>query len=136
MQVATDSERERIALGHEVDWSHTSVVKFERLPVADARTLLDEGYVDPQARVGDSPTMVEILAFCERWSAESPQTDGETSLHGRVVAPEDPETGVYFEGVRYTGPTSAEFVRAFADTFATAQSFMLEKDLHARCWFR
>jgi hypothetical protein len=135
MPVVTDRERERIALGHEVDWSHTSAVKFERLPVADARRLLDEGYVDPEATVGDSPTMAATVAFCERWSAESPQTEGETSLHGRVVAPDDPETGVYFEGVRYTGPTSSAFVRAFADTFGDADSFMLEKDLHARCWF-
>jgi hypothetical protein len=132
MSVATDSARERIALGHEVDWSHMSAVKFERLSVADARRLLDEGYVDPEATVGDSPTLAETVAFCERWSAEPPQTEGETSLHGRVVAPDDPETGVFFEGVRHTGPTSGAFVRAFAD----GDSFMLEKDLHARCWFR
>ena len=79
--------------------------------------------------------MASMVAFCERWGGEPPQRDGETSLHGRVVAPDEPDTGVYFEGVRYTGETSSAFVRAFADAFAEADSFMLEKDLHARCWF-
>lgn len=135
MSVAVDSEREAIVFGHRVDWDRTSVVKFERLSVEEARRLLEEGYVAPDARAGDSPPMAEIVEFCERWSVESPQDEGETSLHGRVVAPDQPDAGVYFEGVRYTGPTSSAFVRAFAETFGHARSFMLEKDLHARCWF-
>lgn len=135
MDVNTEQERERLALGHEVDWSGTNAVKFERLPVETARRLLDEGYVDGEARVGGSPSMASMVAFCEQWAGEPPQRDGETSLHGRVVAPDDPDSGVYFEGVRYTGETSSAFVRAFADAFADADSFMLEKDLHARCWF-
>lgn len=135
MTVATDPNREELVFGHRIDWDRTTTVKFEGLSVPDARHLLEAGYMSPAATVGDSPTMEDIVTFCERWAEAEPQTEGETSVHGRMVASDQPDAGVYIEGVRYAGPTSSGFVRAFADAFAEAQSFMLEKDLHARCWF-
>jgi hypothetical protein len=135
MTVATDAGREELVFGHRIDWDRTNSVKFEQITAPDARRLLEDGYMSPAATSGGSPTMAAVVEFCERWGDEEPQRDGEISVHGRVVAPDDPDAGVYVEGVRYTGPTSNAFVRAFADAFAEADSFMLEKNLHARCWF-
>lgn len=133
----TGSEREELVFGHRIDWSVAGpMVKFEGLSPADARALLDRGYMDPEARCGSSPPMAELVAFMERYSGDSiPEGNGEMSAHGRIVAPDQPDRGVLIEGVKYLGPTSDEFVREFAASFYAAESFMLEKDLHGRCWF-
>jgi hypothetical protein len=135
--VRTDPEREDLVFGYRIDWEVAGpAVKFDGLSPATARELLDAGYMDPDARCGTSPTMAETVAFMERYSAEAvPEGSGEMSAHGRVVAPDQPDSGVFIEGVKYMGRTSDAFVREFATLFYEADSFMLEKDLHGRCWF-
>ena len=134
--VSTDPEREEIVFGHRIDWNTTSEVKFENLSTATARELLDAEYMDPEATCGASPTMEEMVAFMERYGEDAtPESEGEMSAHGRVLAPDHPDGGVVIEGLKYLGPTSDEFVREFAALFYEAESFMLEKDLHGRCWF-
>jgi hypothetical protein len=133
----TRPEREELVFGHRIDWSVTGpMVKFEGLAPADARALLDRGFMDPDARCGSSPPMAELVAFIERYSGDAvPEGAGEMSAHGRVVAPDLPDGGVLIEGVKYLGPTSDGFVRDFAARFYEAESFMLEKDMHGRCRF-
>jgi len=135
--IRTDPEREERVFGHRIDWSIAGpMVKFEGLTPADARALLDGGYIDPDARCGNSPPMAELVAFMERYSADGVvESEGEMSAHGRVIAPDQPDGGILIEGVKYLGPTSDEFVREFASSFYEAESFMLEKNLHGRCWF-
>ena len=134
--VSTDPEREEIVFGHRIDWETTSEVKFENLSTATARELLDAEYMDPEATCGASPTMEEMVAFMERYGeGATPEREGEMSAHGRVLAPDHHDGGVVIEGLKYLGPTSDEFVREFAALFYEAESFMLEKDLHGRCWF-
>ena len=134
--VSTDPEREEIVFGHRIDWETTSEVKFENLSTATARELLDAEYMDPEATCGASPTMEEMVAFMERYGEDAtPESEGEMSAHGRVLAPDHHDGGVVIEGLKYLGPTSDEFVREFAALFYEAESFMLEKDLHGRCWF-
>jgi hypothetical protein len=131
----TDPEREDLVFGHRIDWETTSAVKFEGLSTTTARELLDAGYVDPEASCGASPTMEEMVAFMERYGESAPESAGEMSAHGRMLAPDRPDGGVVIEGLKYLGPTSDEFIREFAALFYEAESFMLEKDLHGRCWF-
>ena len=135
--VRTDLEREDLVFGHRIDWEVAGpAVKFEGLSPTAARELLDAGYIDPDARCGRSPSMAEMVAFAERYSDDAvPEGEGEMSVHGRVVGPDQPDSGVLIEGVKYLGATSDEFVREFATLFYEAESFMLEKDLHGRCWF-
>ncbi|PSP76315.1 hypothetical protein BRC86_01540 [Halobacteriales archaeon QS_3_64_16] len=134
--VSTDPEREQLVFGHRIDWNTTSEVKFEGLPTATARELLDAKYVDPEATCGASPTMEEMVAFMERYGEDAtPEREGEMSAHDRVLAPDHPDGGIVIEGLKYLGPTSDGFVREFAALFYEAESFMLEKDLHGRCWF-
>jgi len=134
--LSTDPEREQLVFGHRIDWDTTSAVKFEGLPTATARELLDAGYMNPEATCGASPTMGEMVAFMERYGKDAiPESEGEMSAHGRVLAPDHPDGGVVIEGLKYLGPTSDTFVREFAALFYEAESFMLEKDLHGRCWF-
>jgi hypothetical protein len=135
--IHTDREREERIFGHRIDWSVAGpMAKFEGLAPTDVRALLDEEYMDPDARCGTSPPMAEMVAFMERYSGDKrPEGGGEMSAHGRVVAPDLPDAGILIEGVNYLGPTSDEFVRDFATSFYEAESFMLEKDLHGRCWF-
>lgn len=136
MNLSTDAGRERIVFGHEIDWSVTGPeVKFEGLSPADARVLLDNGYMNPEARSGRSPTMAEMVAFMERYAEAALERSGELSAHGRVIAPTEPDAQVVLEGVIYSGLTSDAFVKEYAALFYRADSFMLEKDLHARCWF-
>ena len=134
--LSTDPEREQLVFGHWIDWETTSEVKFENLSTATARELLDAEYMDPEATCGASPTMEEMVAFMERYGEDAtPESEGEMSAHGRVLAPDHHDGGVVIEGLKYLGPTSDEFVREFAALFYEAESFMLEKDLHGRCWF-
>ncbi|MFC6732864.1 MULTISPECIES: hypothetical protein [unclassified Haladaptatus] len=136
MNLATDTGRETVIFGHEIDWTVAGPdVKFEGLSPSAARTLLTEGYMDPDARSGRSPTMATMVEFMERFADADPERNGTMSAHGRVIAPSEPDAQVLLEGVIYSGPTSSAFVRAYADLFYEASSFMLEKDLHARCWF-
>ncbi len=136
VNLATDAGREHIVFGHEIDWSVTgSVVKFEGLSPADARALLAGGYMHPDTRSGRSPTMAEMVEFMERYAEAVPEREGMLSAHGRVIAPTEPDSEVVLEGVIYSGPTSDAFVKEYATLFYRADSFMLEKDLHARCWF-
>jgi hypothetical protein len=131
-----DPECERAVFGHRIDWETAGpAVKFEGLSPATARELLDKGHLDPEARCGRSPPMSEILAFTERHANTSPEAEGDLSVHGRVVGPDRSDARVVLEGVKYLGPTSDAFVREFAELFYEAESFMLEKDLHGRCWF-
>ncbi|WP_338728984.1 hypothetical protein [Haladaptatus sp. DJG-WS-42] len=136
MNLATDAGRERIIFGHEIDWSATTPeVKFEGLSPADARALLNQRYMNPDERSGRSPAMEEMVAFMERYAEADPEREGAMSAHGRVIAPTEPDSQVVLEGVIYSGPTSDGFVKEYAFLFYRADSFMLEKDLHARCWF-
>lgn len=136
MNLATDAGRETIVFGHEIDWSITGLaVKFEGLSTDGARKLLENEYMNPDARSGRSPTMRKMVEFMERYADADPERTGQLSAHGRVIAPSEPDSQVVLEGVIYSGPTSSEFVREYASLFFEADSFMLEKDLHARCWF-
>jgi len=132
-----DPERERLVFGHRFDWERAGrVAKFEGVTPETARVLLDEGYVRPDARVDGLPTMAEVVSFVEWAEASEPVRAGDARLtvHGRMVAPDQPDVGVVLEGVKYEGRMTDEFVREFARLFYRADSFMLEKDLHARCW--
>ena len=117
--IRADPEREEHVFGYRIDWLVASpMVKFEGLVPADARTLLDERYVGPDVRCGNSPPMAELVAFMERYDTDGVvETEEDISAHGRVVGPNQSDARVLFEGVKHLGLTSDEFVREFAALF-------------------
>jgi hypothetical protein len=68
-----------------------TVEAFCEVDARSLRQLIDEGFVDPDRRHHDSPTVREFAAFLERW----PQV----TAHGFVDQPERPEGRVVVEGV-------------------------------------
>lgn len=131
-------EVERVVLGYGIDWSKTDEVKFESLPADLARELVEKGQINPEERCDGSPTMGRIVDFMETYSGSeySYGKIGEMIAHGRIFAPDSGrDARVLLEGVQYSGKTSDEFVLEFARLFHDADTFMLEKDLHAKCWY-
>lgn len=101
---------------------------FDELSVADAKELMHRGFIDPEDTQNSSPTMQEFLDFCDDGT-------GIWTLHGYAVSPDRTDCRITFEGVRSSGPLSAEQTVDFLMTFRDADELYGGVNETAYCWY-
>lgn len=123
-----DKRREEIVFGREVDWEEVDgeIMRFEELSVEDAKTLVKEGYMDPDGTQNYSPPMKEIIAFMERYP--------EVTAHGYMIAPGRHDARVTLEGVKYKGAVTEDMKDDFEETFRYADQKEVEW-YYLYCWY-
>jgi hypothetical protein len=105
------------------DW-FGGIRRFERLPIAVVLVLGNEGFLDPEDRQNDAPSLGEITKFMALYP--------EFTAHGYAVTKDRQDYRVTFEGVQGT-PRSAEAVQVFTEMFRFADDFVLGNECYA--WF-
>lgn len=132
MTAADDRRREELAFGREIRWDEEGLLDtvffgpqpdrgFPPLPVGNARTLLENGYVDPDERhAAAAPTAATLIDWATEVRAEYRDYQFEVGLVGYMTSPERADAGITFEGVSIRSPGSipaglqAEVAKAFS----------------------
>lgn len=101
---------------------------FDSMSVGTAKKLLDKGYIDPDDTQNCSPTMRDMIDFCD---------DGTDKwyLHGYVVSPERDDCRITFEGVGSVSDLTQEEAFRFLRDFRFADELECDAGCHAYCWF-
>lgn len=101
--------------------------RFDHLNVSTAKKLVALEFVNPEDRQNYSPTVKEMIDFCDDGS-------GKWTLHGYVISAERDDCRVTFEGVETDQPLDAEEIIRFVNMFREADEFDISID-GARCWY-
>ena len=111
-----DRRREELAFGRRIDWDKEGLLgtvffgpeekrKFPPLPVGTARTLLENGYIDPKNRHHEhTPTAKTLLDWASGIQTEYRSYQFEIGLIGYMVGPNREDTRITFEGVSIRSP--------------------------------
>lgn len=138
-----DRERELIAFGREIDWESEAQFgtvffgpeksrQFPPLPIGNAESLHENGYIDAQDRHNDAPPAGELIKWAKSIQMRYKAYQFEVGLVGYMVDPERPDTRISFEGVsiRSAGPIPEELKREVAKRFnpelLTVDDFYIE----------
>lgn len=141
--VESDRERERIAFGRLVDWETESQFgtvffgpeksrQFPPLPVGNAQSLLERGYVDDRGRHNEAPPAGTLIEWAESVQTRYKPYQFEVGMIGYMVSPHRSDTRVAFEGVsiRSPGPIPTELKREVGKRFdpdlLTVDDFYIE----------
>lgn len=117
MTTTDDNRRcEELAFGRRIRWDEEGLLdtvffgpqrhrSFPPLPVGTARTLLENGYVDPDKRhATDAPTAATLVDWTGEVSAEYRDYQLEVGLVGYMISPSRADAGITFEGASIRSP--------------------------------
>lgn len=136
-----DRTREELAFGRPVEWGAEADYgavffgpekshPFPPLPVGNAESLLENGYLDPGYRHNDAPPAGELIEWARSVQTRYRDHQFEVGLIGYMVSPEREDARVALEGVsvRSPGPVPEDLRREVAKRFSPD---LLEVDDHA-----
>lgn len=126
-----DRRREEIAFGRQVEWGKEGLLgavffgpdrkrTFPPLPVGPAKTLMEEGYLDPDQRHQDhAPPAATLVDWAETIQTEHRAYQFEIGLIGYMISSDREDTRIAFEGVsiRSPGPIPEEVKAKAAAAF-------------------
>lgn len=124
-------EREQLLFGRHyspLNYSAGGICRFGEVSAETARKLIERGFVDPDDTQNSSPTMKEMVDFC----------DDETDfwyLHGYAVSPNRFDCRVTFEGVGSHGVLGLDAAYEFLKHFRDADEITIGCDSPAWCWY-
>lgn len=126
-----DRGREEIAFGRPVEWATEADYgavffgpeksrPFPPLPVGNAESLLENGYLDPGYRHNEAPPAGELVEWARSVQTRYRDHQFEVGLVGYVVSPEREDSRVALEGVsiRSPGPIPEALRREVAKRFS------------------
>ena len=112
----------------EKNYEMGGIAYFDEITVKTAKRLIELGFVDPEDRQNCSPTMQEMVDFC----------DDDTDmwyLHGYAVSPNRADCRVTFEGVGSNLNLGVTEALDFMRVFRFADEIDCEVGSCAYCWF-
>lgn len=112
----------------EKNYEMGGVAWFDEIPVETAKKLIDLGFVDPADTQNLSPTMQEMVDFCDDGT-------GMWYLHGYAVSPNRYDCRVTFEGVGSNSTLGVTDAVDFMWAFRFADELSCEIGSSAYCWF-
>jgi hypothetical protein len=93
---------------------------FHNLSAAQAETLVEERFLDPEETQNASPPARTFVDFMKRFPS--------VTCHGYVIGPDREDYRVSVEGIASDGPISDEMRREVRRLFGAADEFVLETD--------
>jgi hypothetical protein len=98
---------------------------YRNLTAENLASLIDEGLINPEARLHNSPTVFEFLEFMEMYPS--------VTAYGYATFPPNPNPRIVIEGLIYEGPIEPELIRDFNSFCATADHV---NNIGLRSWWR
>lgn len=113
----SSQRRERVAFGRPIDWENEGRLgtvffgpkkgdQFPPLPIGNVRDLLEEGYLDGDARHNEAPPAEDLVEWVERIRDKYCSTQVEIGLIGYMVGPVREDSRVRLTGVSIRSPGS------------------------------
>lgn len=98
---------------------------FKFINVQTLKELVKKGYLDPEDKQNDAPTVGEFIKFMEKYP--------EFEAHGYIIDNKREDRRISIEGVSGC-PQSEEAKEAFEEMFLNADEFNIEDDEYY-CWY-
>lgn len=143
LDLETDDRREQLIFGEPIDWDAEDQNSTElfgdyydgtAIEVETARTLIEEGYVDPEFRQNYSPQFGEMVEWGEKTEAEYDVT---VSFEGYVISPHRPDARISFTTIvvdANEGDLERALIAELGETFGDADEANIGED-HADFWW-
>lgn len=138
--VKTDRERERILIGHEVDWSDQfgGMVRFwngegggDPIGPDRFRHLINAGYIDPDGSQNRSPTMEDLCSYGEMLVEKY---DVAVQYTGYMISPDRDDGRITVTGITVTGSIPMAVRDGFRERFSEADNFSVGSDRCSAWW--
>ena len=122
--------REQLIFGRDyAPDNYRGTCQYDSLSFRKAKELMERGYLSPDEKQNDAPTVQEFVDFM---AAHDPDN---WFLHGYVVSPYREDVRVSIEGIGSIGPITDHDMVDFLRTFRTADILTAEDGNPVFCWY-
>jgi len=137
-------DRETLVFGRPIQWGEETRSQYARIrpggttdtesiSVATLETLLEDGYIDPNERHNNAPTVAQFY----NWGSYYDQADNVTvAYRGYMIGPERPDTRISITEICVEDDSGIPdyIVEEFEATFDTAEILCIGEELLTAWW--